>query len=125
MHALRLALTLLAFGLISAAAFAKPVTEADLRRHVEILASDEFEGRGPGTEGERKTLTYLESQWAKAGLKPGARDGGWYQPVELVRRGPKQANVQFFAKGDKLRIVSDDILLVGKEAHFKVSGLPV
>ena len=80
------------------------------------MASDEFEGRGPGTEGERKTLAYLESQWAKAGLKPGARDGSWYQPVELVRRGPKQANVQFFSKGDKLRIVSDDILL------YRVSG---
>jgi hypothetical protein len=125
MHALRSALTLLVFGLISAAAIAKPVTESDLRKHVEILASDEFEGRGPGTEGERKTLAYLKSQWAKAGLKPAARDGSWYQPVELVRRGPKQANVQFFAKGDRLRIVSDDILLVGKEPQFMTSGLPV
>ncbi|HMS22102.1 M28 family peptidase [uncultured Sphingorhabdus sp.] len=113
----------LAFGFIGSVV-AKPVTEAELRKHVEILASDDFEGRGPGTEGERKTLAYLESQWTKAGLKPAARDGSWYQPVDLVRRGPKQATVQFFAKGEKLRIVSDDILLVGKEAEYRADRLP-
>jgi hypothetical protein len=43
--------------------------EAELRKHVEILASDEYEGRGPGTEGERKTLAYLENEWTKAGLQ--------------------------------------------------------
>lgn len=124
MPALRLFILLLSFSLFGAVAIAKPVTETDLRKHVEILASDDFAGRAPGTEGERKTLAYLESQWAKAGLKPGARDGGWYQPVELVRRGPKQASVQFYAKGDKLRIVSDDILLVGRDAAYKAAKLP-
>ncbi|MBK6706032.1 MAG: M28 family peptidase [Sphingomonadales bacterium] len=124
MGALRITFSILALGLAGSAAIAKPVTEADLRQHVEILASDEYEGRGPGTEGERKTLVYLEDQWARAGLKPAARDGSWYQPVELVRRGPKQANVQFFAKGEKLRIVSDDILLVGKDATYKADRLP-
>lgn len=124
MRPLRFTSILIAACLVGIPAFAKPVTEADLRKHVEILASDEFEGRGPGTEGERKTLAYLEKQWAKAGLKPGAKGGSWYQPVELIRRGPKQAVVQFFAKGNKLRVVSDDVLLVGKYAQYKVDGLP-
>lgn len=115
---------LLAVGLIGASVSAKPVTEGELRKHIEILASDAFEGRAPGTEGERKTLAYLEKQWAKAGLKPGARDASWYQPVELVRRGPKQANVQFFAKGEKIRVVGEDILLVGREAQYNVNGMP-
>ena len=35
---------------------AKSVSEADLRSHIEILASDEYEGREPGTEGETKTI---------------------------------------------------------------------
>jgi len=113
----------LAFGLIGSA-IAKPVTEAELRKHIEILASDEFEGREPGTEGERKTLDYLQQQWSKAGLKPAASDGSWYQPVQLVRRGPGQASVHFFAKGEKLRVVSDDILLIGKEPQYKTQKLP-
>lgn len=124
MRAFRSLALLTVFSLTGAAALAKPVTEAELRKHVEILASDAYEGRAPGTEGERKTLTYLEKQWAKAGLKPAARDGGWYQPVELIRRGPKQAQVQFFAHGEKIRIVGDDIQLVGRDAQYKVDGLP-
>lgn len=124
MHALRITFSIVALCLAGSGAAAKPISEADLRKHVEILASDEYEGRGPGTEGERKTLAYLEDQWIKAGLKPAALDGIWYQPVELIRRGPKQANVQFYAKGEKLRLVSDDILLVGKDATYKADRLP-
>ena len=61
MPALRQFILLLSFSLCGAVAIAKPVTETDLRKHVEILASDDFEGRAPGTDGERKTLAYLES----------------------------------------------------------------
>lgn len=124
MRALRTTFSIVALYLAGSGAVAKPVSEADLRKHVEILASDEYEGRGPGTEGERKTLAYLQDQWTKAGLKPAALGGDWYQPVELVRRGPNQANVQFYARGEKLRLVSDDILLVGKDATYKADKLP-
>lgn len=124
MSALRSIFLLLSLALTGAVADARPVSEAELRKHVEILASDAYEGRGPGTEGERKTLAYLESEWAKAGLQPGAADGSWYQPVELIKRGPGQANVQFYAKGEKLRVVSKDIVLVGRERQFAASRLP-
>ncbi|HNS87901.1 MAG TPA: hypothetical protein PKH09_13445, partial [Parvularculaceae bacterium] len=30
------------------------IAAADLARHIETLASDEFEGRAPGTAGEKK-----------------------------------------------------------------------
>ena len=57
--------------------------------HIKILASDEFEGREPGTIGENKTINYLATQWQQAGLKPAARDGSWYDPVTLVERRPE------------------------------------
>ncbi len=47
------------------------------------LASDEFEGRAPGTAGEEKTLAYLAEQFAAAGLQPG-NNGSWFQDVPLV-----------------------------------------
>lgn len=50
---------------------------------VERLASDEFEGRAPGTAGEEKTVAYLIEQFRKAGLKPG-NNGSWVQQVPLV-----------------------------------------
>ena len=45
-----------------------PITEAQLKQHIDILASDEFEGRGPGTAGETKAIGYIAQQWANAGL---------------------------------------------------------
>lgn len=56
---------------------------AQLKRDTEILSSDEFEGREPGTPGEDKTVRYLAERMAAIGLKPGAR-GGWFQDVPLV-----------------------------------------
>lgn len=55
----------------------------DLKQHTKTLASDEFEGRLPTTEGEKKTLDYLITEFNKLGLKPGNGDS-YLQPVELV-----------------------------------------
>ena len=61
------------------------IDEAALRKHVALLASDEFEGRLPGTAGETKTLTYLEAEFRAAGVQP-AVNGSYRQRVPLVRK---------------------------------------
>ncbi|HSW33180.1 MAG TPA: hypothetical protein VLH36_06140, partial [Steroidobacteraceae bacterium] len=38
-------------------------SETAYRAHIERLSSDDFEGRAPGTEGEKKTLAYIEQQF--------------------------------------------------------------
>ena len=48
------------------------------------LASDAFEGRAPGSEGETKTVAYLTEQFSGLGLTPGNPDGTWVQAVPLV-----------------------------------------
>ena len=55
-------------------------SETAYRAHIERLASDDFEGRAPGTEGEKKTLAYIEQQFRAAGLQPGIGDS-FLQPV--------------------------------------------
>lgn len=57
---------------------------ARLLEHIKVLASDEFEGRGPGTPGEVKTVDYLTRQFQSTGLKPGNPDGSYTQAVPLV-----------------------------------------
>jgi len=52
---------------------------------VKVLASDEFEGRAPGTPGGRKTVEYLIDRFSKLGLQPGGKDGSWFQSVPLIR----------------------------------------
>ena len=60
------------------------VTTDDLMRHIEILASDGFEGRAPGSKGEELTVTHLTEQFESLGLEPGNPDGSYTQAVSLV-----------------------------------------
>ena len=55
-----------------------------LMAHVRTLASDAFEGRGPGTRGETRTVNYLVEQFRLAGLQPGNPDGTYVQHVPRV-----------------------------------------
>jgi Zn-dependent M28 family amino/carboxypeptidase len=52
--------------------------------HIKVLSSDDFEGRGPGTEGENKSVAYIQQEFAKLGLLPGNPDGTFIQDVPLV-----------------------------------------
>ena len=61
--------------------------EASYRKHIEVLSSDAFEGRAPGTEGEKKTLAYLEQEFKAAGLQPGIGNS-FLQPVPVVEIMP-------------------------------------
>ncbi len=55
----------------------------DLRGYIQVLASDSFEGRGPSSPGETKTINYLKSQFEQMGLEPGSGDS-YFQDVPLV-----------------------------------------
>jgi Zn-dependent M28 family amino/carboxypeptidase len=52
--------------------------------HIKKLASDEFEGRLPGTKGEELTVKYISDQLGALGIEPGNPDGSWVQKVPLV-----------------------------------------
>jgi Zn-dependent M28 family amino/carboxypeptidase len=60
-----------------------------LSEHTKILGSDAFEGRGPATRGEAKTVDYIVRQFKAAGVQPGGDlvDGKrqWTQRVPLLK----------------------------------------
>src|SRR4051812_4555577 len=66
---------------------------------VKTLASDAFEGRGPGTAGEAKTIQYLAEQFRLLGLEPGGPDGSWFQTVPLIRTQLDKSGSAGFAVG--------------------------
>jgi Zn-dependent M28 family amino/carboxypeptidase len=66
------------------------ITADGLMSHIKVLASDEFEGRGPGTHGEELSINYIADQFKKAGLAPGNTDGTYFQKVPLVGITTKQ-----------------------------------
>ena len=51
---------------------------------IKTLSSDEFEGRGPATRGEERTVKYITDQFKALGLAPGNPDGSYAQAVPLV-----------------------------------------
>ena len=64
-------------------AFKVAIDAGDFAEHVRTLASDAFEGRGPGTPGEDKSVEYIRSQFERIGLQPG-NHGQWFQTVPMV-----------------------------------------
>jgi len=102
------------------AAHAQDVPKIDpqhLSQDVKVLASDEFEGRGPNTAGEVKATEYIARQFEAAGLKPGGDmvkgKRSWYQEVPLGRfeiKGPMTLKAHAgkdsmpFAQGEQIAV---------------------
>lgn len=74
----------------AAHAFTADITEGDFAEMVNTLASDEFEGRAPGSVGEEKTAAYLEAQMKRIGLQPG-NNGSYFQDVPMVETTADEA----------------------------------
>lgn len=101
--------------------------ETALRAHVEELASDAYEGRKPGTEGEAKTLRYLAAQWQLAGLESGTNDPAnpWFAPVELSLSTPAESDARFYAKGQRKPIDGVDAWLFTAARKALVDRAPM
>src|ERR1051326_4679820 len=79
------------------------ITSDDLLKHIKTLASDEFEGRAPGTKGEELTVNYLTDQFKKLGLKPGNPDGTSIQKARLAGFTP-HPTMSFTAGGKQMTL---------------------
>lgn len=107
------------------------IKPALLLEHTRILSSDEFEGRGPGTPGEEKAVSYISEQFKKLGLQPGNPNGSFVQEVPLVGISGKptatfavgETNLQFNIPNDlvlwspqlqsEIGVTNSEIVFVG------------
>src|SRR5476649_1905045 len=81
------------------------INSASLLGEIKTLASDEFEGRKPGSAGEQKTIAYMQQEFQQMGLKPGNPNGTYLQNVPLAGITSKpQTNIS--VKGKHLDLVS-------------------
>jgi hypothetical protein len=134
------ALALVLFGCVSEEQNLKSalegITAEDLSKDVEILSSDEFEGRAPASKGEERTVAFLKQEFEKLGLKPGNGES-FFQEVPLVEltadpsakleiKGRRTSSV--FAYGNEfmawtLRVV-DQVALADSKMVFVGYGKP-
>jgi Zn-dependent M28 family amino/carboxypeptidase len=96
--------------LLATAATAQNFDAARIDSHIKTLSSDAFEGRGPATAGEQKTVAYLVEQFKAAGLEPGGDLANgqrqWTQRVPLLKSdidGDPIITVHHANQGTRLR----------------------
>ena len=82
---------------------AEGISAETLLAGIERLASDEFGGRAPGSDGEVLTVEYLTEQFDALGLEPGNPDGTWVQNVPLVGITPLEGDTMAVSLGGETR----------------------
>ena len=62
--------------------YASTITQEELKDHLYIYASDEFEGRDTGEPGQKKAVEYLKKEYEALGIPP-VIEGNYFQNVPL------------------------------------------
>lgn len=110
-------------------------TGAGYEQHVKALASDEFQGRRPFTEGEKKTLDYLVQEFKNLGLEPG-NGTSYLQEVPMVEiktttdtvmkiTGPKTSTTLSGLKDYVLWTQRPDSIITWRDAELVFAGFGV
>lgn len=101
------------------------IKSIDLERHLNILASDEYEGRETGKKGQKLAAEYISKHFQSIGL-PEVGDDGYYQRFPLVVNDPKSYRIEsasgdlkyvedfyFFRKPQELSYRADKVVFAG------------
>lgn len=98
--------------------YADLLTEADAEKHLAILTSADFEGRGTGQRGGKKTVDYIVNEFEKYGLQKPI-NGSFLQPVSLLKIAYK---VDDFSIDGKQFINGKDLFVQGDNKLTEYSG---
>ncbi len=94
-----------------------------MRGIVAEISHDSYEGRGPGTAGDVKARVYLAERMAELGLEPGAADGTWEQPFDLVSVHATQPETWTFeGHGQTMELKQWDQFIVGSGVQQDTAG---
>lgn len=106
-----------------------PIDPAAISSITKTLAADEFEGRGPGTAGEQKTIEWIADAYRKAGLEPAGENGTYFQRVPLIRTQLKApGSVAIDERGEHIALKDpEDIYLTTTRdtQSTRVDGAPI
>jgi hypothetical protein len=79
---------------------------ANLKSHIEYLASDKLEGRRTGTTGELLAMNYIAEQFKLMGLQPKGTEG-FFQSFDIYEGKQINPTTQFMINGNSLKVESD------------------
>jgi len=98
--------------------YAAEISPETAKKHLSILASAEFEGRGTGEPGGEKAAAYLAEEFKNLGLT-GPVNGSYFQPVKLIRT---RFDVKEFAIGGKSFTNGSDFYFIGAGPETRINA---
>jgi Zn-dependent M28 family amino/carboxypeptidase len=100
-----------------------PIDPAQMSETIKVMASEEFQGRNPGTAGETKTIAYLTKRFKDLGLEPGGEKGSWTQRVPLIRFqvSPTSTFSVSTKTGETALIQAEDLYLTSQRPTAKIA----
>jgi len=103
----------LAGGNPAAEAAVKTITADYMREIIKEISDDRYEGRGPGSAGDKMARDYIIERMKEAELEPGAADGSWEQTFELLGITASQPpEWSFSGDGEELTLTQWDDYIV-------------
>jgi hypothetical protein len=113
-------------GVLEAQSLSAEITVDDLTTHAKYLASDALEGRGSGTEGNRKAAQHLAEHFRLFDVRPAGDSATYFQNFDFVSAVKLSAANSLVAtpRGGKSRSlkVDQDFRPLGFSSNTRVSG---
>lgn len=91
--------------------YAETITVKDLRARLQIIASDDFEGRETGQPGQKKAANYIKDRFQDFGYLPIEKMGGYFQPFKLQLTYPD--TVKLTIGNESLKFLKDMYYFLG------------
>jgi hypothetical protein len=89
-----------------------------IKANIEFLASDELEGRGSATRGEKVASLFIASELQKYGVKPFGDNGTYFQNFDVkLQSYSDESTIAFVSSGEEteLKIWEDFLLYSGSD----------
>lgn len=98
--------------------FAKSIVQADLKKHLLVIAADSMEGRYTGSVGQKKAAKYIANHFKNIGLLPPvktANGNSYYQEFSLVDLSWKEVYIK--SNNEKFELGKD--IYIRKHSNLK------
>lgn len=97
--------------------YAESITSSDLKKHLTVLASDEYEGRETAMPGQKKAAAYITNHFKNNGLQPGFDKESYQQSFPVVVKDPSKVKI---IVGDKPMQFLEDFFYIGSFADTNI-----
>ncbi|WP_338793950.1 M28 family peptidase [Bernardetia sp. MNP-M8] len=96
--------------------YLKYIDEADMKKHLSILASDEYEGRETGEKGQKMAAEYLANRFKELGLTAPVNDS-YFQKFELTKTSLAEFRIETLT--GKIELSKDEIIVTSSFGEDK------